>query len=299
MNWGNLFGSIKNLFGGASNAIGGALKTGGNAIGGVANAGANVGKNLVGQLGKSGINPMSMFGGSNAFAGQQPQTSPMNIPFMGQAAPAGRNSVMTSSLSPASTIGSLSAGTDKKNAFGGILEQMFPGGTAQGMAGLAMPLLGDMFAPKSPNIPDMGSLSSVQALQNFKPGQSVSPEYQAMLQRNTQQLRDTKVRELQQLYHNARPGTDYLTDSAYQRDLAKIDQDIQMNMGDSLAQAEATFSGQEQERLSQIAQMDIYSIMAQTGLDAQEASDFKSMFSNMGNTLLTSATRKPGGIEAR
>lgn len=173
------------------------------------------------------------------------------------------------------------------------MSNLFPGGKTAGIAGLMAPAIGNMFAPKVKDIPDFNSLPSVQAMQNFRPGKSVSPEYQKMIQSNVNQLRDQKVRELQALYHNARPGTDYLTDTNYQRDLALLDQGIQDNLTDELAKAESTFSGQEQERLSQLAQLDIYQIMAQTGISAQEASDFKEMFSNVGNTFLTRATRNP------
>ena len=284
MDFGKLFGGIgktlSNLFGGAGNAIGGAV-----------NAGANVGKNLVGKIGGSGFNPMSLFGGSQAQAAQGPKTSPINMSMIGNQ-PAQRMGAMTSPVTSGAMSGMDSLINPEKSGKKSFLESLFPGSKEQGIAGLAAPLLGDMFAPKSPNIPDINSLGSVQALQGFKPGNSVSPEYKQMIQNETNKLRETKVRELQALYHNARPGTDYLTDSSYQRDLAKIDQDIQTNMSDDLARAEATFSGQEQERLSQIAQMDIYSIMAQTGLEAQEAQQFKEMFGNVGNMFLTNATRK-------
>src|SRR3990167_2339384 len=171
------------------------------------------------------------------------------------------------------------------------MSSLFPGGKAQGIAGMMAPALGNMFAPKSPKIPDINSLSSVQAMQNFRPGNSVSPQYQQMIQNNVGQLREKRLRELQALYHNARPGTDYLTDTNYQRDAQQLEQGIQGDLTDELAKAEATFSGQEQEKLAQLAQMDIYSIMAQTGLEAQEAQQFKEMFSNVGNMFLTNATR--------
>lgn len=176
------------------------------------------------------------------------------------------------------------------------MSQIFPGGKAAGIAGLAAPAIGNMFASKSPNIPNIGGLESVQAMKNFRPGQSISPQYQQMIQNNVGQLRDQRKRELQALYHNARPGTDYLTDTNYQRDLALLEQGVQNNLTDELTRAEATFSSQEQDRLSQIAQMDIYQIMAQTGLDAQEANDFKQMFSNVGNMFLTNATRNPNDM---
>ena len=251
-------GFLSNLFGGLGSALSGA------------------GSSIMSGLGNLAKPIMSMFsggsGGGSPIGGGNSTYGPKNVPvgFPANAAKGGS----------------------------GIANSLFPGGVGQGIAGIGMPFLGDMFAPKSPKIPKFGDLESVQAMQSFKPGKSVSPEYQQMLQRNTQQLRDTKVRELQALYHNARPGTDYLTDSNYQRDLAKVDQDIQTNMSDDLARAEATFSSQEQDRLSQLAQMDIYSIMAQTGLEAQEAQDFKEMFSNIGNTFLTNATRNPNDMSS-
>ena len=289
MNW------LTNLFGGATKAIGGALKTGGQAIGGAVNAGANVGKNIFNQA-SGAFNPFQgMMGGGQA---QAPSTSGVSknsfsMPLIGQSGQSGM-SVMQG-MSPVSE-GAGVANTSNPEKPKNWMDQLFPGGQMAGIAGLAAPALGNMFAPKAPNIPDMNSLSSVQALQNFKPGNSVSPEYQQMIQRNVGQLREQKVRELQALYHNARPGTDYLTDSNYQRDAALLDQGIQNNLTDELAKAESTFSSQEQERLYQLAQMDIYAIMAQTGLEAQEAQQFKEMFSNVGNTFLTNATRNPNDM---
>ena len=236
--------------------------------------------NLFGGIGKaaSGAGSSIMSGIGNLFGSGQQQAPSFAKPA----------NPMTSA------IGGPNQFMPKQNSGGmDFMSSLFPGGKASGIAGLAAPALGNMFAPKTPNIPDINSLSSVQALQNFKPGNSVSPEYQGMIQRNVGQLREQKKRELDALYHNARPGTDYLTDSNYQRDLALMDQGVQNNLTDELTKAEATFSSQEQERLSQIAQMDIYSIMANTGMKAQEAQQFKEMFSNVGNTFLTNATANP------
>src|SRR3990167_5578087 len=66
----------------------------------------------------------------------------------------------------------------------GWMGSLFPGGSGQGIAGMAAPFIGNMFAPKVKQ-PDFGGLQSVKAMQSFKPGQSVSPEYQTMLQNNT------------------------------------------------------------------------------------------------------------------
>ncbi len=239
------------------------------------------GGNILGSLG-------NLFGGGGGGGGKPPTTSGTQNMF---GALGGPNSFSTPAAAASSAIPGFSntSSSNKK----GFLDSLFPGGSAQGIAGMAAPLLGNMFAPKSPNPPDFNSLSSVQALQNFKPGNSVSPEYQQMIQNNTGKLREQKVRELQALYHNARPGTDYTTDTNYQRDLANLDKGVQDNMTDELAKAEGTFSSQEQQRLGELAQMDIYQIMLHTGMKAQEAQQFKDMFSNVGNMFLTNATKTP------
>jgi len=298
MNWlSNLFKGIGAAAQGAGKSIGGAFQSVAQPISGAVGAGTKLGQNLMGQF-----NPTQLLGAASKIGAPKPATSPIqgsqgggtnmfSMPLIGALGQSNPASSMPVGLGTGVSGGDMDETTDKKKK--NIWEQFFPGGTTQGIAGLAAPLLGDMFSPKSPQIPDMSSLSSVQAMQNFRPGNSVSPEYQDMIQRNVQQLREQKVRELQALYHSARPGTDYLTDTNYQRDLALLDQGIQDNLADELTRAEATFSSQEQERLSQLAQMDIYSIMAQTGLEAQEAQQFKEMFSNIGNTFLTQATRNP------
>lgn len=205
-----------------------------------------------------------------------------------------KGQLMSSPYQPGGTLPKSSG--FNMGGLGGLLDNLFPGGKAQGIGGLAAPFLGNMFAPKV-SLPDINQSQNVKALQAFRPGQSVSPEYQEMLQRNTGRLRDERLKQLQRVYKTARPGTDYTTDTNYQRDLAEIERGVQEQLGDSLASAEGQFSQQEQSRLENLAQMDVYSIMAQTGLDAQEANDFKQMFSNVGNMLLTNATKKPGQFD--
>jgi len=174
----------------------------------------------------------------------------------------------------------------------GWMKSLFPGGTASGIAGIAAPLIGNMFAPKV-KTPEIKATPNVQALQNFRPGNSVSPEYQTMLNNNIDRLRNKRIQDLQATYRSARPGTDYLTDTNYQRDLAEIERSVQTQLSDDLASAEGTFSAQEQNRLSELAQLDVAQLMMQYGLDAEEANNFKQMFSNVGNMFLTRATRDP------
>ena len=236
-------------------------------------------KNLFGGAGKAVSGLGGMFGGG----GGAPSF----------AKPSGQSNMLSAIGGPNQFMPKQGGGMSGMGGFGGILDSIFPGGKAQGLGGLAIPAIGNMFAPKV-SMPDISQRQSVKALESFRPGQSVSPEYQEMLQRNTGRLRDQRLKQLQRVYKTARPGTDYTTDTNYQRDLAEIERGVQEQLGDSLASAEGQFSQQEQSRLENLAQMDVYSIMAQTGLDAQEANDFKQMFSNAGNIFLTSATKKPG-----
>ena len=288
--------------------------------GGSALAGGNLGQDFMGGLsglgaGSLGKGAMSLFGGGNPLSslgsifgggsgGSSPFTSSMN-PFSlfggggsGGTSSGGSSNPFTSLLGGQSGFANTSSGgnsSGNKNWWESLLggnSGIFPGGNAQGLLGLGLPFFGNMAAPKV-QAPDYMNSPNVQALQNFKPGNSISPEYQTMIQNNTNKLRDQRVRELQGLYRSARPGTDYLTDTNYQRDLGNIETDVQNNMTDELAKAEGQFSGQDQERLTNLAQLDIFQIMTQTGMSAQEANDFKQMFSNVGNMFLTNATRDP------
>ena len=174
-----------------------------------------------------------------------------------------------------------------------LMKSFFPGGVAQGIAGVAAPVIGNMFSPKT-KTPNFSAPQSVQNLQNFRPGNSISPAYKTMIENSTDRLRKQRKLNLDRVYHSARPGTDYTTDTNYQRDLAEIERSSQAQEADSLAGAEGTFSAQEQARLTDLAQLDIAQIMYETNLSAEEASAFKDLFSNVGNAFLTNATRKPG-----
>jgi len=243
---------------------------------------------------------------SNIFSGLGNLIKPITSMFSGGGGQATRSAFgNTAAMAPQISSGSLWNSPYQKGASNmpatsgsnqGWTSGLFPGGTGQGIAGIAAPFIGNMFAPKV-KTPDISSLQGVQNLQNFRPGNSVSPAYQTMLQNNTDRLREKRTRDLQALYRSARPGTDYLTDTNYQRDLAEMERGVQSQMADDLASAEGQFSQQEQSRLTDLAQLDISQIMMQTGLDAQEANDFKQMFSNVGNMFLTNATRKPGSFD--
>jgi len=299
MNWlSNIFGGLGKAAAGAGKSLWGAGQSIINPVSGALGAGMKAGQNLMSGFGGK-TNPASFIEGIFGGGKSQPPAVSQMMPSSGYNQLT-KNQLLNSPYKP--NVSNIIPGFDsmtsasspnEKPKSNSWLSQLFPGGTASGIAGLAIPAIGNMFAPEVKELPEFNSLSSVQAMQNFRPGNSMSPEYRTMLQHETDRMKDQKVKELQALYRNARPGTDYLTDTNYQSDLSRINRETEEVMADNLARAEGQFSQQEQERLSQLANLDIYSIMAQTGLSAQEADNFKQMFSDVGNMFLTNATRQP------
>lgn len=193
-----------------------------------------------------------------------------------------------------SAIGGANQSMPKQSSGGmDFMKGLFPGGVGQGIAGIGIPAIGNMFAPK-PKMPDLTKTAGYQNLSNFKSGNSLSQGYKDSLYNQANRGREQRKRELDQIYHSARPGTDYTTDTNYLRDIGNLDRGFQEQLTDDLAKAEMGASGQEEEHLARLAALDEAQIMMETGLSFQEANDFKQMFSNVGNMFLTNATKKPG-----
>ena len=112
------------------------------------------------------------------------------------------------------------------------------------------------------------------------------------------------VRRLEGLYASARPGTDYTTDTNYQRDLGDIQRryaESRSNVvGDRTRTAEQAFnqnqiqnvqqalgaSNEQMAQLAEIAKLEVEQIMAQLSMDYASALNFKQTFQNLGGTLL-------------
>jgi len=137
--------------------------------------------------------------------------------------------------------------------------------------------------------------------QNYDP--LSQPEIDASLrQLNLEQTRaEDQVRDL---YRNLRPGTDPSSDNAFRRDLQEVQDQFARAKSDTvatrtrdtksnfdqqrLAQIQTSLGASEQDmqQLIQIAQMDVERIMAQLGLDVQQAQLFKQTFLDLGSALL-------------
>ena len=274
MNWfSNLWKGLGSVAQGAGKAVSGAF----NPLGAISGLGSNIGQNIF-----------------SAFMPKQSQgKSPsggVNLPIMGARSAQQMGPAMIPSGISTGDIGAAPAKSPGKK--GGVAdwfspENLFKGGNpGQAMLGLGANLAGQAFSPKV-NMPDMGSLESVQNLRNFQ-GATLPRNVEDSINRSVDIQHEQEMRRLRDVYKNARPGTDYLTDSAYQRDLANLQRQQTLNRADAQANALGQFNQQEMQHLSEVAQMDIYSIMVKLGMDAQEAEQFKQTFSNIGTPLLQS-----------
>lgn len=175
--------------------------------------------------------------------------------------------------------------------------EMFNPSTQGGQIGigLASELAGQVFGPKSPKLPDFSSLPSYQRMNTLSQQRptGMDPNLEAAINRNLDQQFEGEMRNLRNIYKNARPGTDYTTDSAYQRDLAQLQNKQALSRADAMAnatnesiQTQLMATDQEMQQLSQLAEMDISQIMLQLGMDSEEANQFKQTFSNIGSMFL-------------
>ena len=159
-------------------------------------------------------------------------------------------------------------------------------------AGFLTQLFGQKAAPKVER-PDFSSVPSVQNYRNFS-GATLPTNVEGAINRSVDIQHEQENRRLRDVYKNARPGTDYLTDSAYQRDLANLERRQTLNRSDAQAMALSQFNQQELEHLGSVADLDIGEIMYKLNLDAQEAEDFKNTFSKYGSMMVSSGLGEGG-----
>ena len=273
---------FSNLWRGLGSAVGGAGNTIGQAVGGffnpggaASNVGQNVGKGILDMFSGAKSPSMQPAYGASRGGASLAQSFQNMLPMAGNAGRMGPDG------------GGLGANpAQKTGGLGKSIMDLFSGNGGQIAAGLAIPALGQAFAPKV-NTPDIGSLQSVQNLRNYK-NSSLPPGVEDSINRSTAINEEQQMRQLRDVYKNARPGTDYTTDSAYQRDLANLQRNQTLNRADAQANALLQFNQQELSHLSELAQTDIYNIMIKLGMDAQEAEQFKQTYSNVGSMFLQS-----------
>lgn len=216
----------------------------------------------------------------------------------GSKAPAGTKTIYSqsgapmSSVRPESLAGFIGPKTAQMagSAGGNWLSKMFGKDTnvPQMAAGAGINALGQFMAPKV-KTPNFNSSPALQQLSNFEYNKLPGNAEEA-INRNLDIQFDSELRNLRNVYKNVRPGTDYTTDSAYQRDLANLQRQQTLNRADALAGPQLQYAQADQQRLQALAEADISQIMLETGMSAQEAEQFKQSFSNVGNMMMRDAT---------
>ena len=189
-------------------------------------------------------------------------------------------------------------GTQSQGGMSNLFANLFNPSTQTGQIGLGLAsnLFGQFAGPKTPKMPDIGNIPSVQAMRQFNPTsfKPLDPNLESAVNRGLDIEHEQQKKNLRDIYKTARPGTDYTTDSAYQRDLANLQRNQSLSRADALAEANSNWmrtqigaNEQEFSRLQQLANYDIESIMTKLGLDYAGAQKFKDTFSEIGDEFLS------------
>lgn len=239
-----------------------------NLFGGISNAAGGAGKSLMGGMGNIG-NMMSMFGGnkgggSNSGMGQSPMTN----------------------LGTGAIQGAQQGG-------GNLMNSIFKN-PAAGIGGLGVIGIGQMMN-KPVKMPDFNSNPYVQQLGqwNQTANHPMDPNVQQAMQNTLNIQNEQQLRNLRDVYKNARPGTDYTTDSAYQRDAANLNRQISSQNADAMAGAQFQSNNQQLGNLNNLASLGVGSQMGQAAMDAQRQQQQNQMFGNIGSMLLQSGIGMP------
>ena len=176
---------------------------------------------------------------------------------------------------------------------GGFMNQMFQNPSA-GMGGLGIMGLGQMMNKKT-SMPNPYEDQSVQQLMNWNNSAShpMDPNVQQAMQNSLNIQNEQQLRNLRDTYKNLRPGTDYTTDSAYQRDLSNLNRTMATQGADAMAGAQFQSNQQQIGNLSNMANLGVGTKMGQAGLDAQRQQQQNEMFGNLGSMFLQKGIGQP------
>lgn len=198
------------------------------------------------------------------------------------------------------------------NSIGQGLQGMFGGGGGAGAAstagkgaassamnpammglGLGAMGLGQAMSPKL-QTPNFNGMQSVQNLQNFNNSpHTLDPAIQQSIQNSANIQNEQQLRNLRDTYKNARPGTDYTTDSAYQRDLANLNRSMTMNTSDAMANASLQSNQQQLGNLTNLANLDVGGAEQDYAQKAAQKQNFNNTFGNIGSMFLQKGLGMP------
>lgn|SRR3990167_3720133 len=305
--WKNPIGNILSVVGAATgNPL---LAAGGGAIGGGLTGGwkGAVQGGLTGGLsslflgGKGGgFNPLNMFGGGQKQGGSSLPSYSMNK------TPIGSPVNFTMGMNP----------MKQESSFGGLggltKNSLFPG--------LAT-MVGSQFigSPKVPELPQ----SIIDFQNQAKGGNPLQNQAQAALMEQLNQTKqglgqdeidaitrqydlsqEQELKSVDSMYKSLRPGTDPLTDTAYQKDLGNVRNRYATMKADSLAQANrqisndfnsqraqqiaaaAGLSNQQMQQLGQMSELDLNRALAQFNIDDRDKQFLRNYIFQFGGDLV-------------
>lgn len=176
---------------------------------------------------------------------------------------------------------------------GGFMNSIFKNPGA-GMAGLGVMGLGQLLN-KPQKAPDFMQNPAMQQMSQWstQANHPLDPNVQQSIQHSLDIQNEQQLRNLRDVYKNLRPGTDYTTDSAYQRDAANLNRQISMNNADAMANAQLASNQQQLGNLSNLGNLQVGQQMYQSALDAQKRQQQNEMFGNIGSMLLQSGIGMP------
>lgn len=154
-------------------------------------------------------------------------------------------------------------------------------------AGLGVMGLGQMMQPNV-KMPDFQSMPQVQALNNWQneANHPMDPNVQQAMQNSINIQNEQQLRNLRDVYKNLRPGTDYTTDSNYQRDLGNLNRQMATQSADAMAGQQFNSNQQQLGNLTNMAQLGVGQGMGNAALQAQKGQQQNQMFGNIGSMFL-------------
>ena len=229
--------------------VGGALQGGAEAIGGGLN---NIGSFLSSLFGGQSGNPLSQLTGNQQPGGQPPMTG-------------------------------ISTGESGQNDWMTQLQSLFNPNNIAGLGALGLGMLDD----EKVQLPDFESNNRVQDLSNWTntANHPLDPNVDSAIQRSMDIQNEQQLRNLRDVYKNARPGGDYLNDSAYQRDLANLNRSMALNTADAKAGSQLESNRQNIGIMSNLAQGSVGQNWAQAAFDTQRNTGRQKMFGDIASSF--------------
>ena len=169
----------------------------------------------------------------------------------------------------------------QSTAGGGLFGSIFNKKNALPLAGLGTMLGSQLIrSPQVPQVPQsirdfqsqasqgtaIGNLGQQRLTEQLnQPFEEVSQAEEDAALRQLNLSKEDEMRQLQNLYRSARPGTDYINDSTYQRDLGRLNDRYATLQADTVSQLRRQVSQDFQNNRAQ-------QILASQGIDAQRLS---------------------------